>query len=105
MTLDISDLYDAFRFNYHTLQLVPGDNNTTWTHRILGYFDKLGRMLGYAVYFERNRDDLSWWDYSEDEKFFLHLEHENSTNKERIRIERSNKEIHRRGGEITRKIS
>ena len=29
MTLDISDLYDAFLTNYHILQLQPDDNNTT----------------------------------------------------------------------------
>ncbi|MBA7558350.1 hypothetical protein ES705_51149 [subsurface metagenome] len=58
--------------------------NTTWTHRILNFFDQLGRLLGYQVVYEKHRYDLTWWDYSDGKKIFFHLEHENSTKKKII---------------------
>ena len=87
MTIDGYDLQDGFTRNYHSFQLTGEHTNTTWTHRILGYFDRLGRMLGYEVQFEKERYDLTWWDYSinqEKGKIILHVEHENSTNKNKI---------------------
>ena len=60
-------------------------------------------MLGYTVYFERNSDDLSWWDYSEDENLFFHVEYENSTNKERI-IEKTIKKVLESEAEISAAI-
>lgn len=82
MTLDGSDILEAFMVNYHKLELSEQYQNTTWTHRILGYFDMLGRMLGYEVHYEKLRYDLTWWDYSKEEYFFFHLEHENISDKE-----------------------
>ena len=83
MTLDGNDIFEGFMVNYHKLELSDQDKNTTWTHRILGYFDILGRMLGYKVHYEKLRYDLTWWDYSKEEYFFYHLEHENSSSKKR----------------------
>ncbi|MBA7578910.1 hypothetical protein ES708_20776 [subsurface metagenome] len=89
MTTDITDLYHAFVYNYHTLQIAKGQNNATWTHRVLGFFDQLGRMLGHLVFFEEAKCDLTWWF---DEEYRLHIEHENRPNKERI-IEKTIKKV------------
>ena len=89
MTTDICDLYRAFVYNYHTLQLTPGQTGATWTHRVLGFFDKLGRMLGNIVDFEFAKRDLTWWF---DEENRLHIEHENKNKKERI-IENTIKKV------------
>ncbi|MBA7514855.1 hypothetical protein ES705_06890 [subsurface metagenome] len=89
MTTDIYDLYSAFVSNYHTLQLTARHTNTTWTHRVLGFFDNLGRMLGHFVLFEKDKYDLTWW-YGEEK--VLHIEHENSSSKERI-IEKTIKKV------------
>ncbi len=87
MTIDSNDLIYGFTENYHSFQLVGDNTNTTWTHRILDYFDRLGRMLGHLVQYELERYDLTWWDYSLEQKkdeMILHVEHENVTDKEII---------------------
>lgn len=87
MTINGYDLRDGFTENYHSFQLMETNTGTTWTNRILGFFDKLGRMLGYVVQFEKEKYDLTWWDYSieqEQGKIILHVEHENKTDKSRI---------------------
>ena len=100
MTLNGSDMLEAFVENYHKLELSDQDQNTTWTHRILGYFDMLGRMLGYKVHYEKLRYDLTWWDYSKEEYFFFHLEHENSPDKETIIEETIKKKVLNSDAEI-----
>ena len=82
--MDVIDLWEGFTHYYHSLELSAYDNNSTWTLRILNYFDILGKMLGFDIKIEKNRYDLSWWDHSIEGELFLHLEHENSTNLERI---------------------
>ena len=89
MPIDIYDLYSAFVSNYHTLQLTTRQTDTTWTHRVLGFFDKLGRMLGHIVFFEDAKCDLTWW-YGDENS--LHIEHENKNKKERI-IEKTIKKV------------
>ncbi len=76
----MEDLFYGFVRNYVTFGLVGGSNNTKWTHQILGYFARLGRMLSYYVDYEWRRFDLVWfWSMSDidEEKPTLHVEHEN----------------------------
>ena len=93
MPIDTYDLYAAIIVNYHRLELAPDHSNTTWTRRILGYFDSLGRMLGYRVHYEKKRYDLTWWDYSKKNELFFHIEHENNTDKTHIIDETLSKKI------------
>lgn len=79
MKISCYHLLNEFKKNYYALELSKDDHyGTTWTHRILGFFDQLGRKLGYKVHFEKLNHDLTWWDNSERENLFFHLEHENS---------------------------
>ncbi|MFW9996004.1 MAG: hypothetical protein ACFFD4_28445 [Candidatus Odinarchaeota archaeon] len=94
MNLTALDLFYGFTTNYHSFHLKGGLSDTTWTHRIMGYFDQLGRMLGYEVLFEHNRYDLTWRDYTEyhlykkeEPEISLHLEHENQPDFDRITSE------------------
>jgi len=83
VTIDTNDLLFGFVWNYHFLR-IEGEMvkySTTWTHRLLGYFDTLGRLLGHLVILEKERYDLGWWDNS---TLFLHVEHENKQSFDRI---------------------
>lgn len=108
MPLDGFDILDAYSSNFITFDLgEKSHNSTTWTSRILNYFDKLGRMLGYDVEFEAKRFDLTWWDYSKYEdqgKMFFHLEHENVSENEHIIKETFEKKLFNSEATITMAI-
>ena len=77
----MEDIFRAFIRNYGNLELSEIYYGTNWTNRILGYFDNLGRLMGYYVYYEWNKYDLTWFEnYNEPantEPPILHVESEN----------------------------
>ncbi|MFW9997872.1 MAG: hypothetical protein ACFFD4_37875 [Candidatus Odinarchaeota archaeon] len=83
MTIDGRDLIQSLVGNYHSLQLHGLHTNTTWTRRLIGHYDQLGRLLGYWVDYEHQNYDLVWF-YREKKGIFFHLEHENAASYERI---------------------
>lgn len=75
--LRLYDLFYGFIRNYVTFGIYDDITNTKFTHRILGYFADVGRMLGMWVDFEKGRSDLLWFYNKRDKKPLLHIEHEN----------------------------
>lgn len=97
--LDLLRLFKGFVRNYGTL-LLGIDTTTTYTHRELGHWMKLGEMMGYFTQQERNlqirgetrRADLLWLD-DDYETIVLHLEIENSYSASKLVKYRLNPEV------------
>ena len=80
LEIDMENLFRGFIKNYMSFGIRDNANWTKWTHRILGYYGQLGRMLGVSVEYEWNKFDLVWFWEEEDRKSkdpWLHIEHEN----------------------------
>ena len=77
--LDMTNLFQAFIRNYYMLDLADIYYDTSWTNSILQYFDSLGRMMGYTVYYEWSNYDLTWFSLYNDAEAtpVLHVECEN----------------------------
>ncbi len=76
----MEDLFSGFIRNYSSFGIRDDTNWTKWTHKILGFYAQLGRMLGAYVEYEWNSLDLIWfWSLKEKEagEPWLHVEHEN----------------------------
>ncbi len=92
LKITMEDLFYGFVRNYYSFGIKPGTRNTKWTNEILGYFAKLGKMLGFFTEYEWQRYDLVWfWGPSDedDEKPMLHIEHENSQNRQSNLLEKA----------------
>lgn len=84
--LDLVKLFEGYVKNYHTLNLTIYHGRHSFTTSEIGYFNRLGSMLGFTPFTEdtvngsQNPLDLTWW-YGDDEEgwddFILHLEREN----------------------------
>jgi len=84
LSIEMSDMFYGFIRNYAGLGLRAGTSDANWTREILGFYSRLGQMLGCYVLYEWKRFDLVWfWDLAamNYEKPFLHIEHENRPNR------------------------
>jgi hypothetical protein len=75
------DLFYGYVRNYVTFGIRRGVKRSTRTHEVLGYYARLGKMLGCYVEYELDRFDLLWfWDLEDrtNRNPWLHIEHENS---------------------------
>lgn len=83
----LSDIIEAFFYNYRTFGLTRADHASYATHSEILYFRRLGEMLNFATEVEARKSstdrpaDLVWVDeYEEDyydpKKLVLHLERE-----------------------------
>lgn len=79
--LRLYDLFYGFIRNYVTFGIYDDITNTKFTHRILGYFADVGRMLGMWVNYEEGRADLIWYYNRSDKVPLLHIEHENHSDR------------------------
>lgn len=81
--VDVYHLEQTFETNYTIFRLNPDNkNDRTWNNRILGFFDRLGILLGFMVQFDTKYYDLSWWSGS---NLILTLSHEKDTTLEGIK--------------------
>ena len=87
--MELLQFFKGFIRNYATLLIFEDDSATKVTAREVGYFSKLGEMLGFHVFQEdtveiegkKKKGDLFWTRFDPKEEEFiykLHLEHENS---------------------------
>jgi len=84
LRIEMRDMFYGFIRNYAGLGLRAGVSDANWTHEILGFYSRLGQMLGCYVQYEWKRFDLVWfWDLAAMtyEKPLLHIEHENRPNR------------------------
>lgn len=101
---DLLIFFEGYVRNYRRLNLHYSHNRSMFTKREIDYFANLGEMLGYFAFIEDSKPDkikgrsrpmdLSWWHWDErkDKEYFtgliLHLERENSWNKDIETIEK-----------------
>lgn len=84
MEVFVEDFFFGFVRNYHSFRLVYSPPWTTWTNKILNYFDNLGTALGARIKYEWKQYDLTWFREGSDE-VWLHVEHENQINWEKLK--------------------
>ncbi len=84
MEISMEDFFYGFVRNYHSFRLEYNPPWTTWTNKILNYFDRLGIMLGARVKYEWHKYDLTWFRKGSNE-VWLHIEHENNTGWEELK--------------------
>ncbi|CEG26368.1 hypothetical protein [Bacillus sp. B-jedd] len=96
--LDLMQFFEGYVRNYRRLNLTGDHNRSMMTNREIDYFANLGEMLGFDSFVEdskfdkiKNRSrpmDLAWWrwdslgDMEHYDHLALHLERENSFNKD-----------------------
>lgn len=101
---DLMIFFEGYVRNYRRLNLHHVHNRSMFTKREIDYFSNLGEMLGYYVFIEDSKPDkikgrsrpmdLSWWKWDEriDKENYcgliLHLERENSSDKDEETIEK-----------------
>ncbi|MHA2322768.1 MAG: hypothetical protein ACXACG_14070 [Candidatus Thorarchaeota archaeon] len=82
--LNLLMLFKGFVRNYSTLFLGPKDSYSTFTHREVGYWMRLGEMMGFHTRQEKGvkikgktrKADLLWYENIREDSV-LHLESEN----------------------------
>lgn len=78
--ISMEDLFYGFVRNYHSFGIRSKSKWAKWTNEILGFYARLGRMLGNYVEYEWKYYDLTWfWELDEDPWF--HIEHENAADR------------------------
>lgn len=99
MQINLMNLFDGYVRNYHSFKLTVNHGKHSFTMTEIEYFLRLGSMLGFYPFSEDTCDgtyrpmDLTWWgnydpvdEYWHD--FVLHLERENSYNKDEQTLEK-----------------
>lgn len=84
----VHELYLGFVRYYNSFNISGEETFSTHTSRILSYFDRLGRMLGYRIASEMTMNkliencpkdlsnkkiDLTWWRYIDDDEYEYEL--------------------------------
>jgi hypothetical protein len=91
--IDIFRGYAQSYYGFNLENLEEGDTpSTNWTVDHLAYFAKLGQLLGFKTWMEKDNRDLIWF-RNTSENPFLHLEHENESKWEKVRDDELSKQL------------